>query len=91
MKQNYFSKLALGSDLPTEAAPGQPLVEIAGDSRVLIENHRGVVAYECNKIVIKVVFGHICICGNCLTLAYMSKHQLVVSGKIDSVSVVRRR
>lgn len=93
MKQRgrILDRIALSADLPTEAVPGLPLVEIAGECRVLIENHHGVTVYGCNQINIKVNYGHLCVCGSGLELARMTKHQLVITGQIDSVSILRGR
>ena len=86
---NFLEKVIMGADLPGEVLPGQSLVEITGDCRVLIENHGGVTVYGCREIHVKVAFGKVCICGNNLELARMTKHQLVISGKIDCVSLQR--
>lgn len=77
-------------ELPGEALPGQPLVEIAGDGRVLIENHRGVREYSRERIGVKVKFGLVQICGSCLELRCMTREQLVISGRIDMVQLKRR-
>lgn len=90
-KGKILDRVVMGADLPGETLPGIPLVEIAGQSRVLIENHHGVTAYGCTEICVKVHFGHICICGMGLELARMTKHQLVITGRIDSVSLCKRR
>lgn len=93
MKQRgkLLERVVLGADLPGEALPGMPLVEIVGEERVLIENHRGVVAYGCKEICVKVRYGHLCVCGMGLELARMTKHQLVITGRVDSVSLCRGR
>ena len=49
--------LADRAELETEPMPAQPIVEIAGDHRVLVENHRGVSAYSAERILINVSFG----------------------------------
>ena len=89
-KGTIFDKVALGVDLPGESVPGQPLVEITGENRVIVENHKGVTGYGCNQIHVKVAYGALCICGSGLKLARMSKHQLVITGRIDGVSILRR-
>lgn len=91
MKQrsDFFEKVVMGADLPGEAMPGQPLVEIVRDCRVLIENHNGVTAYGPCEIHVKVKFGKVCVCGHGLELTRMTKQQLVITGKIDSVSLQR--
>lgn len=77
-------------DLPGETLPGQPLVEIAGDSRVLIEQHGGVREYSRERIGVKVKYGLVQVCGSCLELRCMTREQLVISGKIDCVMLKRR-
>lgn len=91
MKQygSFLGKVVMGADLPGEVLPGQPLVEITGDCRVLIENHGGVTAYGCQEIHIKVSFGKVCICGSGLELARMTKQQLVITGHIHCVKLQR--
>ena len=78
------------ADLSEETLPGQPIVEIAGDSRVLIENHLGVKGYSHEQIVVKVKYGDIHICGSCLELKRMSLHRLVIRGRICRVMLCRR-
>lgn len=68
----------------------QTIIEIAGERRVLIENHMGVVTYGKERIVIKVKYGHISVCGYGLEILCMSKEQIVILGDIQSVSLQRR-
>lgn len=93
MKQrsDFLEKVVMGADLPGEALPGQPLIEIARDCRVLIENHSGVTAYGPCEIHVKVKFGKVCVCGRGLKLARMTNQQLVITGIIDNVSLQRGR
>ena len=88
-RDNVFNRLVLNADLPGEVLPGLPLVEIVGEGRVLVENHGGVTSYGCNEIRLKVRFGHLCVCGSGLKLARMTKSQLVITGKIDNISLLR--
>jgi len=67
-----------------------PLVAIYGRRRVLIENHRGVTEYRKDRIGIRVSYGQIAVCGSGLELVRMSKEQLVIRGRIDSITVCRR-
>lgn len=93
MKQysDFWNRIALGADLPSETLPGIPLVEIIGDRRVLVENHCGVVAYGCHEVRIKVSLGVLSIIGSGLQLARMSKQQLVITGRMDGISILRGR
>jgi len=83
---DFWERLAL----PGESLPGQVLVEITGDSRVLIENHRGIREYSRERIGINVRYGAVQICGSCLEVRRMTKEVLVICGKIDGVTLVRR-
>lgn len=86
----FFEHLAEDANLSMEPLPGQPIVEIAGDRRVLIENHLGVKAYGRERIVVKVKYGALCVCGRNMDLLRMTRDQLVIRGRIDSVTLLRR-
>jgi sporulation protein YqfC len=70
---------------------GKPLVELYGNSRVLIENHQGIKGYSCCEITVYSKLGEILICGSNLNIASMTKYRLVVVGLVQSVSLVSRR
>ena len=93
MKQprNVLQRITEGADLPVESLPRIPLVEIAGDCRVLVENHFGVKEYGKEKICVQLSFGQLCISGTGMELAQMTRHQLVICGRIDSVTLLRGR
>ena len=88
---NWMERLAAEMELAEEPVPGQPLVEICGENRLLIENHRGVSRYGSEMICVRVAFGEIGIRGSDLTLGRMSRTQLLICGTIESVVLVRRR
>ena len=81
-----FKKLL---DLSSQAVPGVPIVEMAGNRRVLIENHNGVAQYSNDRITVVVKMGRIIVSGRDLEICHMSKQQLVIVGYIDTVSVER--
>lgn len=80
----------LSGDLPGEILPGQSLVELTGDRQIFIENHRGITAYTREHIGIRLSFGELHICGQCLELARMTRAHLVVTGSICSLEIRRR-
>ena len=67
-----------------------PLVEVTGQSRVLIENHKGILAYTPTEIQIGVSYGCIIVNGDDLQIIQMSKAQLVICGRIESVQLFGR-
>lgn len=70
--------------------PAVPIVELAGSHRMLVENHLGVTQYSTERIGIKMKYGQLQICGCGLTLEQMTKVKLVVTGRIDGITLLRR-
>ena len=87
---NWMQKLADGADLSGETLPGVPVIEIAGESRVIIERHAGIIEYGRERICIKVRYGVVCVCGGGLELTRMERELVVISGRIDCIQLQRR-
>lgn len=85
----WVRRIADRADLYSETLPGVPIVEVAGDRRVLIERHKGVTEYSTQRIRVRLGFGAVWICGTELELTQMSGNQLVITGCIDSVQLQR--
>lgn len=90
-KISVFQRLLDEADLSEEALPRQPVVELLGDGRVLIENHRGVTQYCSEKIQARVSFGAVNVVGCNLRLRLMTGQKLVIVGKVDGIEVLRGR
>lgn len=88
--KGFMQKLADGADLTGETLPWVPVIELAGDRRVLIERHSGVTEYTGERICVCLSYGQVAICGCGLELSRMTREQLVISGRIDSVQLYRR-
>lgn len=88
--QRIWQTFSRELDVGSQPMPGLPLVELAGDSRVLVENHRGVLEYSEERIGVRVGFGCILIQGEGLRLGKMTRQSLVIHGQIHSVSLERR-
>lgn len=86
----WMEKISRQLEQASEPVPGVPLVEISGQSRVLIENHRGVCGYGRDRICVRVSYGEISVCGCGLELARMSREQVVIIGRIDEIRLIRR-
>ena len=89
MKQRgrFWEGLAREADLEGECFPGQSLVEILGQHRVLVEHHRGVIQYSRETVGIRVSWGIVQSCGCGLELRRMSAEQLIVCGQIHQIQL----
>lgn len=67
-----------------------PLVELAGDQRVLIENHLGVLSYSLVEIQVKVAYGKLSLSGSDLKIMQLGREQMVIMGRIDTIQLCRR-
>lgn len=85
-----WEHLSQAADLPDEVFPGQTLIEIVDDCRVLIEHHRGVMEYGHERICVRVHFGVLQICGSMLQLSCMTRAKLVICGCIREISLLRK-
>lgn len=89
-RKGILSKVLISADLDAELNPRLPILEIAGNRQVLIENHQSVIGYSEESICIKVNYGCVCVNGCGLTLSKLSKDQLVIHGEIISVQLSQK-
>lgn len=75
---------------PAEQFQPRTLVEIVGKQRVLVEHHRGILGYGTEEILVGTGYGVLRIRGGELRLCCMSRQQLFVSGRIDSLTLEGR-
>lgn len=88
-RNKVIPRVLAAADLDAELEPRLPIVELAGDHRVLIENHLSVIGYTSQCVCVKVKYGCVCINGSGLTIAKLSKDQLVIIGDIGSIQLSR--
>lgn len=81
--------MAEAADLPTEMIPGMPLVELCGDRKVLVENHRGVREYCPERISVRLTKGSLIIRGRNLNLEKMQAKTLIVTGTVEGLDFER--
>ena len=90
-KFHWMRQMADHAELADEVIPGQPVAELLGEGRVLIEGHKGVAAYSDQEITVKTRLGVVRIAGSNLKLTSMSAYRLVISGSISCVYLAGRK
>lgn len=69
----------------------QPLLEVCGENRILIEHHMGIGEYSAERVQVNVKFGSVCVSGTNLELCCMTAEQLVITGNIEIVALRKER
>lgn len=90
-RKSIWRNLLDSGGLEDECVPGQSVVELLGDNRVLIENHRRIIEYELERICIGVSYGMVCIVGGNLRLRHVTSRKLLITGRIDRLELHRGR
>lgn len=69
----------------------EPILELCGNSRVLIENHCGVMQYSPMEIRVKIKQGDFTVSGTGLHLCRMCGEKLLIRGRIREIAVRKGR
>ena len=88
--KGIFRQLADRMSLEGEALPGQTVTELLDDSRVLIENHRGIVRCTPDTVTVRTGFGELSVSGEGLKLTHMTRQMLIISGTVAALTPRRR-
>lgn len=91
MKKNgkAIARLTEMLDIPGEPALGVARVTVTGGHKVNVENHKGLLEYENDRITVNTSDVPVRIRGTNLEISAMSDLELAVTGKISSVEYVR--
>ena len=84
---NFLKKLAERVDLPAEAVAGAARITLSGQQQVLIEHHKGLLAYSETEVEVNCGDLRCRIRGDGLLLRAMTAEMLLVTGTIFGVDV----
>ena len=88
-KKKILSEAADLFDLPADMLAGLPHVEMMGDSRFYMENHRGILSYSDREIAISGEGMILRVKGENLVLTGMTGHALRIQGEIQGLEWVK--
>jgi len=86
-KAGLGERLAALFDLPQETLGTLPRVTISGCSRAMVENHRGLLAYTGELVIVNGGRVQVKLRGDRLRLERMDKEELIVTGQIFSAEI----
>ena len=84
-EDGVLARTAAALDLPADVLAGLSRVELTGRRELLLERHRGILAYSAESIDINTDGGVLRIRGGELTLLSMTAEELRLGGSIDAV------
>lgn len=84
-KRDLRQKVASLFELPGDVMLDVARVSLVGDAELLIENHRGVVEFTPNRVVLGVPGGQVAIGGEQLNIGAISPDQVTISGRIREI------
>ena len=76
-------------DLPKDVILNLPKITIVGDEEITIENHKGIMIFEKDKIRINTNMSPIEIKGNSFEILYIASATITIKGYFDSIEYVR--
>lgn len=74
-------------DIPSDISAGSAKLSVYGKSKVLVENHKGILLYSENEIQLSAKGMSVRILGDELSIAAMDKNDMLITGRILSVEL----
>ena len=87
-REGFLEKTAQALDLPADGLAGLPRLCLVGDRELLVENHKGILAYGGEEIHIGGGRMVIRVKGKGLLLRSMNGQELLITGKIFGVELM---
>lgn len=85
-KSRIIDIASAGLSLPPDLVSGAVRITLLGQELLKVVNHRGIVVYQPQQIILRVSGGRLIICGRDLTMAELDDEQLVAEGHIATLS-----
>lgn len=88
-KVKLREKLSEALDLPKEVVLNIPKITMVGNGSLVIENYKGVMEYEDNRIRINTGSGVIKITGSGLSIKVITSETVLVDGAVSSLEFIK--
>lgn len=81
-------KLTEALELPMEITLNVPRITLVGDLHVTIENHRGIIHFSGDRVVVGVFKGQVEVRGSNLSIGYIHADEVFLVGEIRSIAFI---
>lgn len=88
-RQPLGRRLASTLELPEDVILDLPRVTVLGGLQVTVENHKGIVLYSPERVVVGMTKGRIHISGRELVIGVIHEEEITVSGIVEGVTFER--
>ncbi len=83
--QDFRRRLSQLLDLPADVTLDLPKILIIGPLQMAIENHRGLVEYTPERLVVALSKGQMVVSGRSLIIGTITSEEITVLGEIESL------
>ncbi|NLA58609.1 MAG: sporulation protein YqfC [Firmicutes bacterium] len=84
-KGRLLQNLTTALELPADVVLNLPRITITGNAQLLMENHKGIISYEPERIRIRTENGEAVITGSNLKIDSLFAGEIRVTGHIDGI------
>ncbi|SJZ96344.1 sporulation protein YqfC [Selenihalanaerobacter shriftii] len=86
IKEKFKNKFADFFELPKDVVLDVPRIALVGNLELNLENHRGVIEYDQEKVRIRIHKGQVIILGKELIIEELSKEEARITGYIKDIN-----
>lgn len=86
--QTFVGKVADLLEMPKDVVLDLPRIEMTGNVRVLVENHRGIYEYTSDRLRLNTTVGEVAIRGTALVIRRILREAIEVEGNILRVEFI---
>lgn len=85
-KQEILSRISEKALIPEDIAAGSSCITVTGQNELVIENYKGILEYNPEKLVILTKQCRVEICGKRLEILYYAREEMKIKGKIECIA-----
>lgn len=90
-KGRLLQTLASAFELPEDVVLDLTRITITGNTQFLMENHKGILAYEPERISLRTDQGETVITGKNLKIDSLFASEIMITGSINGIQFIRSR
>lgn len=84
-KLSCLEELSYHLKLPADVIAGAPIITIIGRNEICVENSKGIIEYDNNKVRLQSKACKICIEGKGLNILYFTEDEIRITGYIQGI------